>query len=313
MGRKAVIDIGSLKVKFLIAEDYPVFKQLYKDTRLTLLGKGLGEGGHKILESSLKDTIEVINEFKVVGKEKNVEEYLVIATEGLRKAKNLDDVLGEFRSKAGVTPRIISQEEEARIYFRAVAGYFKKDQEIVVVDMGGGSIQVMRGKAGELKEIHFLPLGVYYLQQKFVTDSSDEGKPTDEEIERLKNYIQGVIASSGITPKLKLPLVYGASNILDLFQFIKIKLYRSHFALRRHPFETKPEELERFLKKVKDLSHRQREKRYPFEPRYMLGIQMAFYNAIYLARHLGTRTIIPSNVSIAEGYIMEGLRPDPSR
>jgi len=299
-----VIDIGSLKVKLLIAEvKNGNIEILYKEPRLTLLGKGLKEGQHRILSKSLSNSLKAVKYFQDICNKYNVKAIKMVATESIRKADNVEEVLESFKNGSGNIPEIISQEDEAELFFKAVTRNFPKDKKVAVVDMGGGSIQILIGKRGEKCEMHFVPLGVYFLQQKFVTDTSNEGKPSDEELALLRGYIQGVLHASNVPMDIETPLIYGSSNVLDLFNMIPIKKAQSTLS-STHPYEVIPEELPVFLDEIKDLSHAQREKKYPLQWGYMWGIQMAFYNAYYLAKRLGSKVIIPSNVNISEGYIL---------
>jgi len=304
MKKYAVIDIGSLKVKLLVAEVVnKEVRVIKKDSKLTCLGKGIKGTFHKVLEGPLRDTVDVIKDYIRICDELGVQKIRIIATESLRKARNLDYVLRTFEKSLSCKPDIITQEDEAKAFFKAVTKDFPERSEIAVVDMGGGSIQVLIGNKNKLKEMHFLPLGVYFLGQKFVSDNSEEGKATEEELRELRNYIQSKIEGISIQAK-KVPLVYGSSNVLDLFKLIDVDLNNSDLS-SSHPLQTSPSELTEFLDGIKDLTHQEREDKYQFQYGYMWGIQMAFYNAYYLAKHLKTETIIPSNVNIAEGYVLE--------
>jgi exopolyphosphatase/pppGpp-phosphohydrolase len=305
--RYAVVDIGSLKVKFIVAEatdnNIDIIK---KDSKLTLIGKGLKEEGHQILEESSLKTIKAVKQFQKQAKILNVKAIKIVATEGLRKAKNIKEFLQVFEKEVGQSLEIISQEQEAKTLFNAVIQDFPEDQDIALVDMGGGSVQVIIGNKNGIKSIHFLPLGVYFTQQKFVSKLHDglDSYPSEEELLKLTTYIQNTINDSDMPNGTGTPLVYGSSVILELFKFLRFDLKESSLSLK-HPYHTSPSELKKFLEVIKNKTHREREEMYPFQYGYMWGVQMAFTNAITIAKHLGTNIIIPSNVNIAEGYIYE--------
>jgi exopolyphosphatase/pppGpp-phosphohydrolase len=305
MKNYAVIDLGSLKVKLLIgsvAEDK--VNVLKKESQLTCLGQGLEKSAHRINKKPLYDTIKVIKNYKLLCDKFNVSKIKVVATESLRCACNIKSTINIIRKETTFTPAIISREEEAKKFFNAVVKDFPENRTIAIVDMGGGSIQVLIGKKGKLNSLQSLPLGSYLLHQKFIKDNSEDGKATSEELEIIRSYINEKIYSLKISQNKQIPLIYGSSNVLDLFTFLKLKLEHSLLS-PTHPFKTNPDELLRFLKKINNLSHKEREDKYPFQYGYMWGIQMAFYNAYYLAKLFHTDEIIPSNVNIAEGYLLE--------
>lgn len=302
----AVIDIGSLKTKLLIAN---VWKNnniqiVKKDSKLTLMGDGLSTKRHKIKDKSFKSTIKAIKEYLKSCDKNKVRKIKLVATESLRKASNLSQTLINFQKEIGLKPEIITQEEEAKVFYKAVMKDFKSNQKVAISDMGGGSVQVLIGNKYKLKKINYLPLGTYASNVSMVKDNSENGKATHYELNKIRKYIKETITKSDIPNSIHTPLIYGSSNILDLFKFLKLKVSESDLSLS-HPYQSKPYELLKYLSKIRDMTHIQREKAYPFQWGFMWGIQISFYNAYYLAKHLETKTIIPSNVNIAEGYILE--------
>jgi len=305
MKNYAVVDIGSLKTKLLIAnKGRERINILEKKSDLTLMGKGIKENEHKILEKPLRETISSVKRYLNISKKYKVENVKIIATESLRKAENLERALKIFKAETGMIPKIISQKDEARVYFKAITWNMKKNYDIVVIDIGGGSVQVLYGNKNNLKEMFFLPLGTYYMHQNFIKDNSEKGKATKKELSRIRKHIGTEIKKIKIIKGIEAPLVYGSSNIVELSKFLKFDLQKVKFS-QNHHVKFEPIELIKFMKKIENLNHKEREKMYPFQYGYMWGIQIAFYTVYYLARHIDTKEVVPSNVNIAEGYILE--------
>jgi len=305
MKKFAVIDIGSLKVKLRIGETNGKRCNLIVDeSKLTCLGNGLSDSGINIHKKELNNTIEIVKKYVDICNKNKTEKIKMIATESLRKAKNLDDVMEDFVKFIGMKPEIITQEEEAKIFYKAVLRDFPKNKRVTLVDMGGGSMQILAGTKENLENCFLLPLGVYFLQQKFAKNSHEDGKPTNQELKLCQKYIKDNISKLKSQKSAKNEIIYGSSNVLNLFKFIKLKLKNYTFS-ERHPFYTNTNELIRFLSIIKDMSYKQREQKYPFQWGYMWGIQMAFINVLTLAEFMESDTIVPSNVNIAEGYIFD--------
>lgn len=306
MPKYTVIDIGSLKVKYLLAQldTKKNINILKKESILTCLGRKTKENKERIIEKPLEDTIRAINKFKEISVKENVKGIKVVATESLRRFENSEEILKKIEDETGLKVSIISQDEEAEMFFKAVIKHFPQDRDFALVDMGGGSVQLLIGNRDELKHKHYLKLGVYDLQQRFVSNSKPDGKASLQELMAMEMYIQDYIQNCKFDYASGIPLIYGSSNIIDLYEFLNLKVEKTNFSIS-HPFKSNPSALLNFLPKINHLTHEQREEKYPFQYGYMWGIQVAFYNAYYLAKKLNTNTIIPSNVNIAEGYILE--------
>lgn len=308
----AVIDIGTLKVKFLLAEvnESRQINVLNKESILTCLGKKNDNRRDEIIiKSPVEETVSAIIKFKKYCQENRVKKIKVVATESLRCLEKSKKIIDYIQKETGFDVRIISQDEEAEIFFKAVIKSFEDDKVYALVDMGGGSVQMIIGNKRKVLKKEFLKLGVYDLQQRFVSNSTPKGKATDRELKMLEKYISDYVDKLIFPNIQQVPLIYGSSNILDLFKFINLKVNKFKCS-STHPVYSSPLELKRFLNEINEMTHEEREKKYPFQFGYMWGIQMAFLNIYYLAKKLGTNIIIPSNVNISEGYIYEMLNGD---
>ncbi len=312
MEKYAVIDIGSLKIKLLVAEisDQEDFSILRKESILTCLGDGLKGDIHKVLDKHVDESVGALREYRKICLSEGVSKIKVVATESLRKSDNKDYIIGRFEKAIGAKIEVITQRREAEVLFSAVCENLQYQGEFGMVDMGGGSIQLVIGKVGDkksiIREVFYIPLGVYKLQQKFISDNSKEGKATDKELVDMRNYIEKVISGFDFGLDSPIPLLYGSSNILDLCKFLGFDLKRSNLG-GKHKYKVSIDEFIGFLDVIKDMSHQEREDKFPFEYGYMWGVQVAFYNIYFLAKVFRVNYVVPSNVNIAEGYIREFL------
>ncbi len=307
MKKYAVIDIGSLKVKLLIAslDDQEEFKILKKDSVLTCLGDGLKGESHKILDKHADETVDALEKYRKVCQGEGVQKIKVVATESLRKADNKNYIIDKLEKAIGAEIEVISQRREAEVLFNAVWNNLQYKGEFGMVDMGGGSIQLVIGKVGNqeniIREVFYIPLGVYKLQQKFISDNRKEGKATYQELVDMRNYIKDVISGFDFGLESPIPLLYGSSNILDLCKFLNFDLEESGLG-GKHKYKVEINQFMDFLDVINDMSHQEREEKFPFEYGYMWGVQVAFYNIYFLAKAFGIDYVVPSNVNIAEGH-----------
>ena len=303
-----VIDIGSLKVKLLLSKsDGEFIEHLKKDSKLTLLGDGLKTESHKVTEKSLNDTVNAVKEYLEECEKSNTKEVKIVATEALRKAGNIDEIMNEFKRNFNLIPEIISQEEEALYLFNAALLDFPDKTNFGVIDIGGGSAQLITGEKFKINQIDYLPFGTYSMMQKFVSkENSQEGNhATEEELDKIIEFISSTLQNLSLD--FEGDMIYGSSNVLDLVRFLKLTSV-SYSHSKRHDLAISSSELKQFLKKINGMSYKMRELKYPFQYGYMWGIDIAFNVAIAAAAKLNSKLIIPSNSNIAEGIILELAR-----
>lgn len=301
----AVIDIGTLKVKFLIAEisSSNELEELHFSNTLTCFGCGLDENEGNVKEENLEKTVEELLKCKEKILEFDVVETRVVSTHALRRARNKEMVTKRIYEKTGFRVENISQEEEANLFFRGVIQDFTSDQRYAVVDMGGGSVQILIGNKDGLEKTHLMQTGSAYLHENFTNDfDSEESFTTEEDLERMRKYIlEQLLPLKGIGD---IPIIYGSSNIIDLMKTIGLPLDENPDS-HTHPYRTYARYLEEFIQKVLPLNYREREEKYPFQWGYMWGVDKAFLNIITMAEHFPSSYIIPSNSNLSRGIIYE--------
>ena len=299
----AVIDIGTLKVKFLIASlsSTGSFETVYFSNELTCFGVGLDENQGNVQEKYLKETIKELLRCQQVLKNHQVSRLRVVSTHAMRRAKNRQEVLETIARETGLEVENISQEEEAQLFFKGVISGFDNDKDYAIVDMGGGSVQVLVGNRKELKKSHLMQTGAQYLHDNFTTDPhSLESFTREEDLEKMRRYIlEQLLPLKNVGG---LPLIYGSSNIIDMMKFIGIPLEKNPGS-PTHPYRTYARHLERFMKEILPLNYRQREEKFPFQKGYTWGVDKAFLNIVTMAKYFPSSYIIPSNANIAWGLV----------
>lgn len=300
----AVIDIGTLKVKFLIAQvlDGGGMKEVYFSNNLTCFGCNMDETGGYISEENLKSTITELLRCKRLLREHNVEKFRVVSTHALRNAKNREQVKKDLEEKTSFNIENISQDEEALLFFRSVMRDFPaREGGFTVVDVGGGSVQVLVGNKNELNLIHRMRSGGQFLHEHFTKKPHlAESFTTPEDIERMRNYLLEEMLL--LPANLKTPIIYGSTCIIDLMKAMDIPL-ESYPHSKTHPFKTYATALDQFVQKILPLSYKQREALFSFQQGYVWGIDKAFLNIICLAKRMASPFIIPSNATVSQGIL----------
>ena len=200
MSRRAVIDVGSNTVHLLVGEvENGAVLPVTGEKVSARLGAGVDETG-RIEERRIPLAAEAIKLFGMVAKMNGAPEPTVLATSAVRDAANGEELVEEVRKRAGLEMRLISGEEEADLGFRgavsALGAGYAWEAPALVVDLGGGSAQLILGDAAEGAEKQVsLPLGSNRTTERFSTGE----RPRAGELKELRK------AARGMLPDWKLP------------------------------------------------------------------------------------------------------------
>jgi exopolyphosphatase/guanosine-5'-triphosphate,3'-diphosphate pyrophosphatase len=177
--RCAFIDIGTNTILCLIAEcgaggEFRVLEDLAEITRL---GQGV-DATRRISPAGEERTRLVLGSYLDTCAKLGVQETTAVGTSALRDAENSGDVLSWWRRRLGLTVRVISGEEEAAYSFLAARqGLALAGRELLVIDIGGGSTEFIRGNAAGVSAAVSVDVGTVRLTERFV--HSDPATPQE--------------------------------------------------------------------------------------------------------------------------------------
>ena len=266
----AVIDIGTLKVKFLLVENSSSdkFETKYQSNTLTCLGVRMSENNNRPFPEYLEQTFTELKRCKEIIDKEGVEKLRVVSTHALREMGGVGREIAEkIEKEVGLGVEIISQDEEANLFYKAVLKDFKTDKDFTVVDVGGGSVQVLIGSKKGLKSKYLLRTGAQYLFGRFSPRHTGTDYPTREEIRSMQEYVMNELAQ--IPEGIKTPVIYGSSCIINVFKTIGLKLEK-YYLSKSHPYRVKISEMEDFLTKIISIPYDQREEMFKFDQKYYM-------------------------------------------
>ncbi len=187
--KRAVVDIGTNSVLLTIADiNGREIENVTELSRITRLGKGFAEE-NIIREENIEITLNALREFSDKIHNKGVEKVRYIATEVLRRAKNSDYVIKRLSNACLGNIEIVDEYREAYYSFCSVS-YMNPSKEICVVDIGGGSTEIITGIDDKVIFTKSLRLGAVNLYEKFFS-VDDTYKRND--ILRATGYINGML------------------------------------------------------------------------------------------------------------------------
>jgi exopolyphosphatase/guanosine-5'-triphosphate,3'-diphosphate pyrophosphatase len=187
MPRYAAIDIGSNSARLLVAEvqrDGHI-ERLAEDREVTRLGSSVFNGG-SVSAEALDFVTTVLARMAVTYKRFDVDGIRVVATAAVRDASNQQEFLRRATAAAGAPVEIISGEEEARLIYLGVHSRWPHPkQRVLIVDIGGGSAEIIVVENGRLKNAWSRPLGAVRLTGVFLKNDP----PTELELRQMHEFI----------------------------------------------------------------------------------------------------------------------------
>ena len=192
--RVAAIDLGTNSIHMIVVQIRPdlSFEVIDREKEMVRLGAG-GLDGRALTPEAMHAALQVLSKFRRLAESHRVDEVIAVATSAVREAENGGAFLETVRRQTGIRPRVISGTEEARlIHSAAVYGVGATRDVAVVVDIGGGSVEVTRGSGPAIEIGHSFKLGVIRLSERFVR--SDPLEPRDER--KLVRHIRAEIGQA---------------------------------------------------------------------------------------------------------------------
>jgi exopolyphosphatase/guanosine-5'-triphosphate,3'-diphosphate pyrophosphatase len=164
--RVGAIDIGTNSTRLLVAEEAAGgFRPLERRMQITRLGEGV-DRSKLIAGPALERTLAVIADYAATCGELEVERLRVIGTSAARDARNRNELFAGVEALTGRPPELLSGEDEARITFLGATSDLAADGEVMVVDIGGGSTELVAGRAGVAERLVSLDIGCVRLFEK---------------------------------------------------------------------------------------------------------------------------------------------------
>ena len=159
----AAIDIGTNSTNLLIVD--PQGNEIVREVNVTRLGKGVAASG-RLEDSAIAATVQQLAIYASLLKQHNVEIFRVTATEACRRASNANTFLDQAEATLGKRPEIISGEAEGKLAFSgALSKLDPHDGTTIVIDIGGGSTEIMIGTGNSLQHVSSFPVGAVVLTE----------------------------------------------------------------------------------------------------------------------------------------------------
>ncbi len=249
----AIIDLGSNSVRMIIVavNDRGAYRLIDQVTSIVRLGRGMGLE-EVIQEESLARSISTLKIFKKFVDSYDVDMTISVATAALRRASNQKEVLKRIKKETGLRFQVLSTDREAYYSYLGVINTLPLE-DFIMVDIGGGSIQIAKVVHRKIEHALNLPFGSVTLMEKF--HLADEITPNSRE--KALSFLQESLAAiPWLHREEQLPVVGLGGTLRSLG-----RLAQHHFDLEFESIHSLHLSPEKALKVIDSLSRKNYEQR----------------------------------------------------
>lgn len=300
----AVMDLGTNTFHLLIAdgsiESFTEIVHLHEAVKL-------GEGGINkgiIAPAAFERGIATMNKFGEIIRENKVEKVRAIATSALRSASNGADFINKVKSEAGIAIEIIDGDKEAHYIYRGIrASGSLADNNSLIMDIGGGSVEFILGNYHNILWKQSFEIGAARLMDKFNRVDPIPAVSVTE----LNNYLDYALPDLFAAVKnTGIDRLIGSSGVFETFaEIIAIKNGRKFNLKKCRVYDFETDELLYVMNNLILSTHQQRATNKAIIPVRVDMIVVASLVTRYIMQKLNLMKVRMSTYSLKEGVLAE--------
>jgi exopolyphosphatase/guanosine-5'-triphosphate,3'-diphosphate pyrophosphatase len=238
--RVAAVDCGTNTTRLLVAEvaDDGTVAELERRAEITRIGKGVDATG-VLAPAGIEHTVAVLREYGEAIRAAGVERVRAIATSASRDATNRDDFFGPGADALGAPLELISGEEEGRLAFAgATLGLDAADAPFLVLDIGGGSTELILGTT-DVDHVVSMDIGSVRLTEQWLRGDPPTAEELSMAVSVVRTYVDEVVLAR---PDIKeAGRIVGVAGTITTIAAIELGYYDPevvhHFDLTRKAAE----------------------------------------------------------------------------
>jgi exopolyphosphatase/guanosine-5'-triphosphate,3'-diphosphate pyrophosphatase len=195
--RLGVLDVGSNTVHLLVVDAHQGARPVpaYSHKAELRLGDHL-DSGNRLSRDCAVQLRAFVDEALREAEDKGVHQLLAFATSAVRDAVNGDEILAQIEAETKVHIRVLTGQDESRLTFLAARRWFGwSSGRVLMLDIGGGSLEIASGVDEEPDVAVSLPLGAGRLTRDWLVGDP----PTADEVRRLRKHVRAEIAATAGT------------------------------------------------------------------------------------------------------------------
>jgi exopolyphosphatase / guanosine-5'-triphosphate,3'-diphosphate pyrophosphatase len=192
--RLAAIDIGTNSIHMVIAEASGPqgFDVVDREREVVQVGRG-SFGSRRLRKDAIRRTTDSLARFVELARRHQVDRILCTATAAVREARNGGDFLAAAHKITGITPKIIPASEEGRLIYLGIKSALELGEApCAIVDIGGGSMQLVLANRERCRLTLSAPLGALRLTETFL----ESDPPSRRELQHLRQHLRKTAAEA---------------------------------------------------------------------------------------------------------------------
>jgi exopolyphosphatase/guanosine-5'-triphosphate,3'-diphosphate pyrophosphatase len=302
--RIAAIDIGTNSIHMVIAEiaENGGFEVVDREREVVQVGRG-SFIANRLQKTAIRRTVDALQRFVQLARRHQVDRILCTATAAVREARNGGEFIAAARRASGITPRVIPATEEGRLIYLAVKSALPLDERpALIVDIGGGSMQLVVGNRDRCLQALTMPLGALRLSE--TVQRSDP--PDRRDLQRLSRLVRKAARDSLETVNDMKPVrVYGSSGSIHALAQV------AHWSETGQTIEhinghvLSLDSLEQASRRLRRMTVDERERLPGLDAKRAGIIVPGAHVLIHVLRGVGAKAITISDYGVREGLVTD--------
>lgn len=196
----AAIDVGSNSIKVLVGRkgtNGNTIETIFTETIETRISQGISKELPSLTDEAMQAGTETISELARLAREFNPREIQIVATSAVRDALNGDEFIESVKAATGLKIQILSGTEEATLIGKGLScdPEIQNTKEFIQMDIGGGSLELIRFHHGSIQKALSLQLGAVRLTERFIKDR--EAAMDDDTAASIRTHVEQALSKSG--------------------------------------------------------------------------------------------------------------------
>ena len=307
--RIAAIDIGSNSIRQIVADvsaagSIRIIDEMKAAPRL---GAGLSRTG-RLSAGSMRHALEAVQRMTTLARQLGAARIHVVATSAVREAENRRDFLDLVREETGLKVRLLTGEDEARLSFRSALAHFDLGvRRAVVMDIGGGSLELAMSADGLVERLESFPFGALRLTEDFLGE-----RPKPKQLRKLRAMVRDGIRRVLPVRDWRGALLIGSGGTFTNLGAMHLAARGMPFDGRVHGTQVQREEIEHTLDMLLASSRTERAAIPGLNPGRADIILAGLAVAAEVMARIEARDVTVSGYGIREGLLLESARVTPA-
>jgi exopolyphosphatase / guanosine-5'-triphosphate,3'-diphosphate pyrophosphatase len=308
--RLAAIDVGTNTIRLTVAEvqDDDTYRILDEEREMVRLGENLDRTG-RLSDGAVERALAAIGKMKAIADGFKIRQLRAIATSAVREAANGRAFIREVSRQHKVRIDVISGEEEAQLAFLTASRHFDfQGRSTAVVDIGGGSVEVILSAGTAIDHVYSLPLGAVRVTDRLMR--SDPLRP--KHWKEMKDQIDRSLRTILRQPHHRAEIMIGSGGTFtSLAHMSKFQREGRHGSVQGYVLT--PSDIIQLLRQLRETPLEARREIPGLSPDRADIIVAGAAVISRLVRGLGTQQIMVNERGIRDGLLLRMIAELPGR